>query len=129
MPSEGLLELVSARASSRAVTRTHCWTLPPLDWLTSAGYDATRAFLTDLMPSYGHGSLRLLAVGGTYTSDLPYVDSPDEQIPVAGGTVQIAVVYLTPNYYPAEDGPLDLSALAEQAMHRRDLILARIKPL
>ena len=59
----------------------------------------------------------------------PTWTSPDEQIPVAGGTVQIAVVYLTPNYYPAEDGPLDLAALAEQAMFHRDLILARIQPL
>ncbi len=43
--------------------------------------------------------------------------------------MRIAVVYLTPNYYPGEDGPLDLAALAEQAMLHRDLILARIHPL
>jgi hypothetical protein len=39
------------------------------------------------------------------------------------------VVYLTPNYYPAEDGPLDLAVVAAQAMCSRDLILARIKPV
>ena len=35
---------------------------------------------------------------------------------------------LTPTCYPTEDGPVDLAALAEQAMHHRDLMVARIKP-
>jgi hypothetical protein len=129
IPSTGLLELVAARVWARDVNPNPLVDAAPLAWLTAAGYDTTRAFLTDLMAAHGQGSLRLLAVGGTYASDLPYMDSPDEQIPVAGGTVQVAVVYLTPNYYPAEDCPLDLAALAEQVMQRRDLILARIKPL
>jgi hypothetical protein len=129
MPSEGLLELVNARAWSRGVNPNPLLDASPLEWLTSAGYDATRTFLTDLVAAHAPATVRLLAVGGSYDSDLPYMESPDEQIPVSGGTVRIAEVYLTPNYYPAEDGPLDLAALAAQAMHNRDLILARIKSL
>lgn len=129
MSSAGLLELVSTRQWSRAVNPVPLAEDAPLDWLSTAGYGPTVEFLTQLMAESSHSPVRLLAVGGTYTGELPYIDAPDEQIPVAGSTVQIAVVYLTPNYYPAEDGPLDLAALAEQAMLHRDLILARIQPL
>jgi hypothetical protein len=66
MPSAGLLELVSARAWSRAVNPNPLLDTAPLDWLMSAGYDATRTFLTDLAAAQGSGSLRLLVVGGAY---------------------------------------------------------------
>ena len=129
MPSAGLLELVSTRQWSRGVNPI------PLaeDALAGSAFRSRlrpdARFLTQFVAASGQGAARLLAVGGTYTSELPYMESPDEQIPAGNGTVQIAVVYLTPNYYPAEDGPLDLSALAEQAVHCRDLILQRIKAL
>lgn len=129
MLAAGLLELVTTRQWSRAVNSVPLAEDAPLDWLTAADYGPTGEFLTQLVAENSQSPIRLLAVGGTYTGELPYMDAPDEQIPIAGGTVQLAVVYLTPNYYPAEDGPLDLAALAEQAMLHRDLILARIKPL
>ncbi len=116
MPSAGLLELVSTRQWSRTVNPVPLAADAPLDLLSAAGYGPTGEFLTQLVAESSHSTVRLLAVGGTYTGELPYMDAPDEQIAVGGGTVQIAVVYLTPNYYPAEDGPLDLAALAEQAM-------------
>ena len=129
MPTTGLLELVSTRQWSRAVNPIPQAEDAPLDRLLAAGYGPTVEFLTQLVAASSESPIRLLAIGDTYTGELPYMAAPDEQIPVAGGTVQIAVVYLTPNYYPAEDGLLDLAALAEQAMSHRDLILARIKPL
>ena len=129
MPTAGLLELVSTRQWSRAVNPVPLAEDAPLDWLATAGYGATGEFLTQLMAESSQSPIRLLAVGGTYTGELPYMDAPDEQISVSGGTVQIAVVCLIPNYYPAEDGALDVAALAEQAVSHRELILARIKPL
>jgi hypothetical protein len=46
---------------------------------------------------------------------------------IVGRSVRIAAVYLTPNYRPDEDGPLDLAVPTDQVMHCRDLILQRIK--
>lgn len=128
VPTYGLHTLLDARVWSRGVNPIPGIESDPLQWLETHGFEETRRFLIQTSQETRRSGLRILAIGGTRDSELPYVERPDEQIQVSQKQAPLRVneVFLTPDYFPQEDGPLDMEALSVSICYAKDSILHRI---
>lgn len=127
-PAEGLLALVLGLPWSRTVNTIPGIEDDPLNWLSANGYEQERNLLLRMSHEFAPHSPRILPVGGARDSDLPYMLSPDEIIRISeDAQVRLNEVYFTSNYYPEEDGPLDMAAFAAQVAQDREAIVRYIR--
>lgn len=129
-PTQGIHTLLDARRWSRGVNHISEVQNAPMTWLEKIGYPQEKQLLSRIDTSRPHLPTRIIAVGGTRDSELPYVERPDERVLVGRGrrtALYVNEVSLTPNYSPDEDGPLDMTELGQLAASRRDEIVQRIR--